>query len=114
MPLWPLRNYPLVAIVVQFPCCFAYPECREERGDRRPPSWPDYSNCFIPPAGTRCAGEVAATANNSECGVGIAYGAGIGGVRMLDGDVTDAIEARSLTLNNQHIDIFSARYGEGR
>ena len=60
--------------------------------------------------GTRCAGEVAATANNSECGVGIAYGAGIGGVRMLDGDVTDAIEARSLTLNNQHIDIFSARY----
>ena len=53
---------------------------------------------------------MAATANNSECGVGIAYGAGIGGVRMLDGDVTDAIEARSLTLNNQHIDIFSARY----
>ena len=52
---------------------------------------------------------MAATANNSECGVGIAYGAGIGGVRMLDGDVTDAIEARSLTLNNQHIDIFSAR-----
>ena len=41
--------------------------------------------------------------------MGIAYGAGIGGVRMLDGDVTDAIEARSLTLNNQHIDIFSAR-----
>lgn len=43
--------------------------------------------------GTRCAGEVAATANNSECAVGIAYGAGIGGVRMLDGDVTDAVEA---------------------
>jgi furin len=37
---------------------------------------------------------VAATANNSECAVGIAYEAGIGGVRMLDGDVTDAVEAR--------------------
>jgi furin len=44
--------------------------------------------------GTRCAGEVAATANNSECAVGIAFNAGIGGVRMLDGDVTDAVEAR--------------------
>lgn len=59
--------------------------------------------------GTRCAGEVAATANNSLCAVGIAFNAGIGGVRMLDGDVTDAVEARSLSLNNQHIDIYSAR-----
>eukprot|EP00093_Oithona_nana_P005555 05555.XXX_231746_225773_1 [CDS] Oithona nana genome sequencing. len=61
--------------------------------------------------GTRCAGEVAATANNSNCAVGIAYGAGIGGVRMLDGDVTDAVEARSLGLNNQHIHIYSASWG---
>ena len=44
--------------------------------------------------GTRCAGEVAASANNSECAVGIAFESGIGGVRMLDGDVTDAVEAR--------------------
>ena len=28
------------------------------------------------------------------------------GVRMLDGDVTDAVEARSLSLNTQHIDIY--------
>lgn len=61
--------------------------------------------------GTRCAGEVAAAANNSNCAVGIAYEAGIGGVRMLDGDVTDAVEARSLGLNNQHIDIYSASWG---
>lgn len=61
--------------------------------------------------GTRCAGEVAATANNSVCGVGVAFGAGIGGVRMLDGDVTDAVEARSLSLNSQHIDIYSASWG---
>ena len=56
--------------------------------------------------GTRCAGEVSASANNSICGVGIAYDSRIGGVRMLDGDVTDAVEARSLSLNNQHIDIY--------
>eukprot|EP00092_Neocalanus_flemingeri_P033440 GFUD01036357.1.p1 GENE.GFUD01036357.1~~GFUD01036357.1.p1 ORF type:complete len:862 (-),score=191.63 GFUD01036357.1:334-2919(-) len=61
--------------------------------------------------GTRCAGEVSATANNSVCGVGIAYDSRIGGVRMLDGDVTDAVEARSLSLNNQHIDIYSASWG---
>lgn len=48
--------------------------------------------------GTRCAGEVAAVANNNICGVGIAYDSKIGGVRMLDGDVTDAVEARSLSL----------------
>ena len=33
------------------------------------------------------------------------------GVRMLDGDVTDAVEAESLSLNPQHIDIYSASWG---
>uniref|UniRef100_A0AAG5CZA0 furin n=2 Tax=Anopheles atroparvus TaxID=41427 RepID=A0AAG5CZA0_ANOAO len=61
--------------------------------------------------GTRCAGEVAATANNSKCAVGIAYGARVGGVRMLDGDVTDIVEARSLGHNSHYIDIYSASWG---
>lgn len=61
--------------------------------------------------GTRCAGEVSAGANNSVCSVGVAYKASIGGVRMLDGDVTDAVEGRSLSLNPQHIDIYSASWG---
>ncbi|XP_077200877.1 proprotein convertase subtilisin/kexin type 5 isoform X2 [Paroedura picta] len=61
--------------------------------------------------GTRCAGEVAATANNSHCIVGIAFNARIGGVRMLDGDVTDMVEAKSLSLNPQHIHIYSASWG---
>lgn len=30
---------------------------------------------------------------------------------MLDGDVTDAVEARSLSLNPNHIDIYSASWG---
>ncbi|XP_067930394.1 furin-like protease kpc-1 [Watersipora subatra] len=61
--------------------------------------------------GTRCAGEVAAAANNSICGVGIAYQASIGGIRMLDGDVTDTVEATSLSFNRDHIDIYSASWG---
>ena len=61
--------------------------------------------------GTRCAGEVAAVANNGVCGVGIAHNASIGGVRMLDGVVNDAVEARALSLNPNHIDIYSASWG---
>lgn len=61
--------------------------------------------------GTRCAGEVAAIFNNSLCIVGIAYNARIGGIRMLDGDVTDAVEATSLAHNSDHIDIYSASWG---
>ena len=30
---------------------------------------------------------------------------------MLDGDVTDAVEAKSLSLNPQHIDVYSASWG---
>ena len=61
--------------------------------------------------GTRCAGEVASVADNEVCGVGAAYHSRIGGVRMLDGDVTDAIEAKALGLNQDFIDIYSASWG---
>ncbi|XP_052321933.1 furin (paired basic amino acid cleaving enzyme) b isoform X5 [Oncorhynchus keta] len=83
--------------------------------------------------GTRCAGEVAAAANNNVCGVGVAYNTKIGApravhfplivpwlllqvsgpqcVRMLDGEVTDMVEAHSLSLNSQHIHIYSASWG---
>ncbi|XP_052566318.1 furin-like protease 2 isoform X1 [Culex pipiens pallens] len=61
--------------------------------------------------GTRCAGEVAAVAFNNYCGVGVAYNASIGGVRMLDGTVNDAVEAKALGLNPDHIHIYSASWG---
>ncbi|BFZ02510.1 hypothetical protein BsWGS_05549 [Bradybaena similaris] len=61
--------------------------------------------------GTRCAGEVAAQADNHVCSVGVAFNARIGGVRMLDGDVTDSVEAQSLGLNPQHIHVYSASWG---
>ncbi|CAF2682786.1 unnamed protein product [Rotaria sp. Silwood2] len=61
--------------------------------------------------GTRCAGEVAAKVNNNICGVGIAYHARVGGIRMLDGDVTDSVEARSLSHRPDHVHIYSASWG---
>ncbi|NXS51130.1 PCSK4 convertase, partial [Balaeniceps rex] len=61
--------------------------------------------------GTRCAGEVAAAANNRICGAGVAYNAKVGGVRMLDGPLTDMVEAQSLSLRPQHIHIYSASWG---
>lgn len=61
--------------------------------------------------GTKCGGEVAAEANNEVCGVGVAHNAKIGGVRMLDGPVTDELEARALGFNCDHVDIFSASWG---
>lgn len=43
--------------------------------------------------------------------MGVAFNANIGGVRMLDGHVTDKIEAASLSLNPQYIDIYSSSWG---
>ena len=61
--------------------------------------------------GTRCAGEVAAAADNNVCVPGIAYDAKIGGIRMLDGDVTDMVESKSIGWRPQHVDIYSASWG---
>ncbi|XP_056146386.1 proprotein convertase subtilisin/kexin type 5-like [Lampris incognitus] len=61
--------------------------------------------------GTRCAGMVAAAANNSQCTVGVSFHAKIGGIGMLGGAVTDIVEAKSLSFNPQHIDIYLASWG---
>ncbi|XP_037079924.1 furin-like protease 2 [Pollicipes pollicipes] len=61
--------------------------------------------------GTRCAGEVAAAAGNTVCGVGVAPNASIGGVRMLDGGVNDYVEAKALSFRRNHIDVYSASWG---
>lgn len=54
---------------------------------------------------------MAAVSGNNVCGVGVAFLSKIGGVRMLDGPVSDSVEAASLNLNQQHIDIYSASWG---
>ena len=61
--------------------------------------------------GTRCAGAAAANANNSVCGVGVAYDANIAGIRILDGPITDLLEARALTYKAEQVDIRSASWG---
>ncbi|XP_031432777.1 neuroendocrine convertase 1-like [Clupea harengus] len=50
-------------------------------------------------------------ANNSYCGVGIAYNARVGGIRLLDGIVTDAMEASALSFNSGFIDIYICSWG---
>ncbi|CAG0923982.1 unnamed protein product, partial [Notodromas monacha] len=73
--------------------------------------WPRYDDIDTNSHGTRCAGEIAMVANNKKCGVGVAYGASIGGIRMLDGSVTDAVEGTSLGFNVENMDIFSSSWG---
>ncbi|XP_034045297.1 furin-1-like [Thalassophryne amazonica] len=87
------------------------PDASYDVNDGDPDPQPRYTQLNDNRHGTRCAGEVAAVANNDLCGVGVAYNAKIGGVRMLDGEVTDMVEAQSLSLNPQHIDIYSASWG---
>ena len=61
--------------------------------------------------GTRCAGIVAAEANNHKCVAGIAYNATVGGVKMLDGEVNDIVEAEAIHHATNYVDIYSASWG---
>jgi hypothetical protein len=61
--------------------------------------------------GTKCAGAAAAKANNQECGVGVAHGADVGGIRILDGKITDLLEARSLLFKAKETDIKTLSWG---
>lgn len=60
--------------------------------------------------GTRCAGEVAAVKNNV-CGVGVAYGARISGVRILSAPISDVDEAEAVLYGMQGNDIYSCSWG---
>ncbi|KAF7185886.1 Kexin [Pseudocercospora fuligena] len=60
--------------------------------------------------GTRCAGEVAAV-RNDVCGVGVAYDARVGGVRILSKIISDADEAEAMTYANQQTQIYSCSWG---
>ena len=60
------------------------------------PRIPRNANEYPNSHGTRCAGEIAMIPNNTFCGVGVAYGAKIGAIRMLDGRIDDKVEGLSL------------------
>lgn len=60
--------------------------------------------------GTRCAGEIAAVPN-TYCAVGVAYGAKVSGVRILDGPMTDSLEAMAFNSKMYVNDIYSCSWG---
>ncbi|XP_063713172.1 proprotein convertase subtilisin/kexin type 7-like [Symsagittifera roscoffensis] len=60
--------------------------------------------------GTRCAGLIGAVANNV-CGVGVAPRSKIGGIRVLDGVITDALESRAYHVGFHSNDIYSCSWG---
>uniref|UniRef100_A0AAV2IT88 P/Homo B domain-containing protein n=1 Tax=Knipowitschia caucasica TaxID=637954 RepID=A0AAV2IT88_KNICA len=62
--------------------------------------------------GTQCAGIIAAAAApKSRCTVGVSFRARIGGIDMLSADVTDSVEARSLSFKPHYVDIYLCTWG---
>nr|CAH8864532.1 unnamed protein product [Trichobilharzia regenti]CAH8864534.1 unnamed protein product [Trichobilharzia regenti] len=61
--------------------------------------------------GTRCAGLVAAVANNSYCSHGVAPKTKIGGIRLLTGAVTDFLEAKGLSYRSDLINVYCSSWG---
>lgn len=49
-------------------------------------------------------------ANNGKCGVGIAFNAKVGGIRLLDGNVVDLKEAQAFLHNYHHVQIYSSSW----
>ncbi|KAJ1512736.1 Proprotein convertase subtilisin/kexin type 7 [Coelomomyces lativittatus] len=62
--------------------------------------------------GTRCAGEIVATPNNTICSVGVAFKAKVSALKII-GDIfpNDADEAAALTHRLDHHHIFSSSWG---
>lgn len=60
--------------------------------------------------GTRCAGEVAAV-KNDVCGLGVAYGSKVSGIRILSGKITAQEEAEALIYGMNVNDIYSCSWG---
>ncbi|XP_052806356.1 proprotein convertase subtilisin/kexin type 7-like [Mya arenaria] len=77
--------------------------------DDDPDPMPDFSH-ESNHHGTRCAGEISAVPNNF-CGVGVSYGAQFSGIRLLDGPLTDSLEAQAFTQGFQINDIYSCSWG---
>ena len=59
---------------------------------------------------SRCAGEIAAVANEY-CAVGVAFGAKVSGIRILDGPMTDSLEAMAFNTKSNVNDVYSCSWG---
>ncbi|XP_064098056.1 neuroendocrine convertase 1-like [Macrobrachium nipponense] len=82
-------------------------DCNDNDSD---PS-PRYDKQFSNSHGTRCAREIVMMPNNRKCGVGVAFGAHVAGVRMLDDPVSDVVEGLSLEWPVGKADIISCSWG---
>eukprot|EP00057_Strongylocentrotus_purpuratus_P024220 XP_011678694.1 PREDICTED: proprotein convertase subtilisin/kexin type 7 [Strongylocentrotus purpuratus] len=60
--------------------------------------------------GTRCAGEIGAARNNV-CGVGVSFSSRVSGIRLLDGPMTDSLEATAFNKFMYINDIYSCSWG---
>ena len=60
--------------------------------------------------GTRCAGVIGATTNTS-CGVGIAFNSKLCGLKIIDGNPTDSMEAKAFSYANDRVHIYSSSWG---
>ena len=49
--------------------------------------------------------------NNGDCGVGVAYGAKIGGIKVRLNRISDLVEASALGYHDNHIDVYSNSWG---
>ncbi|XP_016844520.1 neuroendocrine convertase 1 isoform X1 [Nasonia vitripennis] len=87
------------------------PEISYDVTDRDEDPMPRYEEPEANGHGTRCAGEIAMEADNRKCGVGVAFEASIGGIKMLDGIVNDRIEAEALGYRVDLVDIYTASWG---
>ncbi|KAJ9600056.1 hypothetical protein L9F63_009647, partial [Diploptera punctata] len=87
------------------------PEISYDANDNDNDPTPRYDDVLSNAHGTRCAGEIAMVANNRKCGVGVAFNARIGGVRLLDGMVNDRVEGTALGYAYDKVDIYSASWG---
>jgi len=72
--------------------------------DPSPETFNDYQ-------GTKGASLIAARRNEPVCTIGVAYKAKVGGIRMLQGAITDWKEAKSLGFRRDHIDIYQISWG---
>ncbi|KAL7674420.1 hypothetical protein ACOME3_000700 [Neoechinorhynchus agilis] len=63
--------------------------------------------------GTQMAGIIAAIGNNTSCGVGVSYNAGIGAIRLTRSEITDADEAFAFSYGTRNgaVDVFVAAKG---
>ncbi|XP_043472486.1 neuroendocrine convertase 1-like [Leptopilina heterotoma] len=87
------------------------PEISYDVNNRDNDPIPRYEATGLNRHGTRCAGEIAMEADNKKCGVGVAFEASIGGIKMLDGVVNDRVEGEALGYKPELVDIYTASWG---